>query len=55
MKKQIRYYENKLKYETDAWDLFSVLSGEESVIVVDARSSEAFNKASSSGLFIRFL
>ena len=43
MKKQIRFYEKKLKYETDAWDLFTALSAEEPVMVVDARSSEAFN------------
>jgi len=43
MKKQIRFYEKKLKYETDAWDLFTALSAQERVIVVDARSSEAFN------------
>ena len=43
MKKQIRYYENKLKYETDAWDLFTALSAKKRVMVVDARSSEAFN------------
>ena len=42
MKKQIRFYEKKLKYETDACDLFTALSAQERVIVVDARSSEAF-------------
>ena len=43
MRKQIRFCEKKLKYETDAWDLFTALSAKEAVMVVDARSSEAFN------------
>jgi rhodanese-related sulfurtransferase len=43
MKKQIRFYEKKLKYETDAWDLFAALSAKKPVMVVDARISEAFN------------
>ena len=32
MKQQIAYYENKLKYETDSWDLFDGLSKNENII-----------------------
>ena len=42
MEKQIAHYENKLKYETDAWDLFEALSKNENIVVVDARSPEAY-------------
>ena len=36
MRKQIRFCEKKLKYETDAWDLVTALSAKEAVMVVDA-------------------
>ncbi len=42
MEKQISYYENKLNYETDSWDLFEGLSKNKNIIVVDARSAEAY-------------
>ena len=42
MEQQIAHYENKLKYEIDAWDLFDALNKGENVIVIDARSPEAF-------------
>ena len=42
MKQQIAYYENKLNYETDSWDLFDGLSKNENIIVVDARAAEAY-------------
>ena len=44
MEKQIEYYENKLKYETDSWDLFDGLSKNENIIVVDARAAEAYER-----------
>ncbi|MDH5426265.1 MAG: rhodanese-like domain-containing protein [Gammaproteobacteria bacterium] len=39
---QIEYYEKKLKYETDSWDLSEMLNNNGGVIVIDARSSEAY-------------
>jgi rhodanese-related sulfurtransferase len=42
MEKQIAHYENKLKYETDSWDLFDGLSKNENIVVIDARSPEAY-------------
>jgi len=35
------FYEAKLKYETDSWDLFEALSNDD-VVAIDARSEEAF-------------
>ncbi|MGB1581729.1 MAG: rhodanese-like domain-containing protein [Nevskiales bacterium] len=42
MNHQIQHYENKLRYEIDAWDLFEAINNGDKVIVVDARSKEAF-------------
>ena len=42
MKDQIRHYEDKLKYETDSWDLNEAIQNGEGVVVIDARSPEAF-------------
>ena len=42
MKDHIQHYEDKLKYETDSWDLNEALQNGESVVVIDARSPEAF-------------
>lgn len=39
---QIEFYEAKLKYETDSWDLSEAIKNNEGVIVVDARSNEAY-------------
>lgn len=39
---QIRHYSRKLEFETDSWDLSVALRAGENVIVIDARSSEAF-------------
>ncbi len=39
---QIEFYEAKLNYEIDSWDLFDVLRNNEDIIVVDARSNQAF-------------
>ena len=41
---QISYYQAKLRYETDASDLFAALSAQENLVVIDARSREAFAK-----------
>lgn len=42
MDNQIRHYEEKLSYETDSWDLNEAIQNGENVIVIDARSAEAF-------------
>ena len=39
---QIEFYEAKLHFETDSWDLFEVLNNSYDIIVVDARSNQAF-------------
>jgi len=44
MEQQITHYENKLTYEIDAADLFEALNKSEKIIVIDARSPEAFAK-----------
>jgi rhodanese-related sulfurtransferase len=40
---QIGFYEAKLRYETDPSDLFAALNAQENLVVIDARSPEAFN------------
>ena len=42
MKSQIQHYEDKLKYETDSWDLNEAIQNGDRVVVIDARSPEAF-------------
>ena len=42
MKDHIQHYADKLKYETDSWDLNEAIQNGERVVVIDARSSEAF-------------
>ena len=41
---QIKHYADKLAFEIDAWDLNMTREGGASVIVVDARSPEAYAK-----------
>ena len=41
---QIAHYKNKLQYEIDAWDLHQSLENGDDVVVVDARSANAFQK-----------
>jgi rhodanese-related sulfurtransferase len=41
---QLAHYEGKLAYEIDAWDLAQALAAGERVLVVDARSREAFRR-----------
>jgi len=43
MRDQIQYYKDKLNYEIDSWDLFEALNKGENIIVIDARSSEAYD------------
>ena len=42
MDDHIQHYEDKLKYETDSWDLNEAMQNGERVVVIDARSPEAF-------------
>jgi rhodanese-related sulfurtransferase len=44
MDKQIEYYQNKLDFEMDPYDLFYALKNGENVIPLDARQSFGFNK-----------
>ncbi len=39
---QIIHYQNKLQFEIDAWDLHQAISANENIIVIDARSVEAY-------------
>ena len=45
MDEQLRYYENKLSFEIDSWDLKVALAAGENTVVIDARSPEAYQKA----------
>ena len=42
MNDQLLFYKAKLEYEIDSWDLNDSLNRGEDVMVVDARSMEAF-------------
>ena len=44
MDEQLSHYEKKLAFETDSWDLKVALESGENVLVIDARSSEAYQK-----------
>lgn len=44
MNNQISYYQNKLNYETDSWDLNEALKSGKNVVVIDARSQAAYQK-----------
>jgi len=39
---QVEFYEAKLKYETDSWDLSEALKAGDNDVVIDARSKEAY-------------
>ncbi len=39
---RIEFYEAKLKYETDSWDLSESLKNDEGIVVIDARATEAY-------------
>ncbi len=42
MEEQITYYKQKLQFETDSWDLYEALKVSDEIVVVDARSTEAY-------------
>ena len=41
---QLTYYQKKLSYEIDSWDLFTNLQNQEYLVVIDGRSKSAFDK-----------
>lgn len=44
MNDQLQHYQNKLEFEIDSWDLNSARTEGQSIIVIDARSKEAFDR-----------
>ncbi len=42
MTDQIRHYADKLSFEIDSWDLYEGLKNTKNIIVVDARSPDAY-------------
>ena len=42
MNEQAKYYEQKLAFETDSWDLKVALESGEPIVIVDARSPESY-------------
>ncbi len=42
MNEQIKHYEDKLRFEIDSWDLFESINKGVNVVVIDARSNEAY-------------
>jgi len=41
---QLKHYEDKLAFEIDSWDLEVALQSGENIVVVDARSPEAYRR-----------
>ncbi len=41
---QIQFYEAKLAYEIDSWDLYESLRNSDEIVVVDTRSPEAYER-----------
>lgn len=41
---QLAFYQQKLAYETDSWDLYVALQDGAQVVVVDGRSADAYAK-----------
>lgn len=39
---QIAHYRNKLQYEIDSWDLHHTIENKEHIVIIDARSIEAY-------------
>ena len=44
MDQQLKHYESKLAFETDSWDLKVALESGENIVVIDARSPEAYQE-----------
>ena len=45
MDDQIRFYEEKLKFEIDSWDLYEAIKNGDDVVVIDARASTVYEKS----------
>lgn len=45
MEQQIAFYEAKLDYEIDSWDLHVALKDRRDIIVIDTRSSQAYARS----------
>ena len=45
MDEQVRYYQAKLQYEIDPWDLNEALGRGDRILVVDTRSPEAYGRS----------
>ncbi len=45
MDEQLKHYADKLAYEIDSWDLQAAVIAGERVVIVDARSAEAYARA----------
>jgi rhodanese-related sulfurtransferase len=45
MDEQLKHYADKLAYEIDAWDLRTAVNAGERVVIIDARSAEAYARA----------
>jgi rhodanese-related sulfurtransferase len=44
MDAQLKHYEDKLAFEIDSWDLKAALALGEEIVVIDARSQEAYRR-----------
>ena len=44
MQDQLTYYQQKLQYETDSWDVSEAINKGEDIVVIDARSPEAYQQ-----------
>lgn len=42
MKEQISFYQQKLAFEIDAWDLYEAVNRGDKITIIDARSLESF-------------
>ena len=45
MDDQVRYYESKLQYEIDPWDLNEALERGDKILLVDTRTPEAYGRS----------
>jgi rhodanese-related sulfurtransferase len=45
MDDQVRYYQAKLQYEIDPWDLNEALGRGDRIVLVDTRSSEVYGRS----------
>lgn len=45
MNDQVRYYESKLQYEIDPWDLNEALQRGDKILLVDTRTAEAYGRS----------